>query len=54
MPALRELRDHNRVNGLIVNLRANLGTRRRSRDRGLFVAPRRIGIDGAEKSQMRV
>src|SRR4051812_24807882 len=46
--ALRELGHHHGVDGLIVDLRADLGPRRASEDGGLLVTARRIGVDGAD------
>src|SRR5215831_10581073 len=45
--ALRELRHHHGIDGLVVHLSADFGTRRRAEHRGLLVAAWRIAVDHA-------
>src|SRR3569833_1168365 len=47
--ALRELGDHDGVDRLVVDLRADLRACRSAQNRGLLVAARWISIDGARR-----
>src|SRR5713226_4361996 len=49
LAALGELRHHHGVDGLVVALGADLRPRGGTRHRGLFIAARRIAVDGAER-----